>query len=39
MPKWISYSEGYNQSAARIRKKLQADKDIVVAIVPYHLHE
>ncbi|TXK74479.1 APC family permease [Paenibacillus sp. N3.4] len=29
----------HNQSASRIRSKLQADKDIVVATVPYHLHE
>jgi amino acid transporter len=27
----------HNQSANRIRHKLQADKDIVVATVPYHL--
>jgi amino acid transporter len=27
----------HNQSASRIRSKLQADKDIVVATVPYHL--
>lgn len=27
----------HNQSANRIRQKLQADKDIVVATVPYHL--
>ncbi|WNR44107.1 APC family permease [Paenibacillus roseipurpureus] len=29
----------HNQSAARIRSKLQSEKDIVVATVPYHLHE
>jgi amino acid transporter len=29
----------HNQSASRIRWKLQADKDIVVATVPYHLKE
>jgi amino acid transporter len=29
----------HNQSAARIRSKLQSDKDIVVATVPYHLHQ
>ncbi|SEB86164.1 APC family permease [Paenibacillus sp. GP183] len=29
----------HNQSAKRIRSKLQANKDIVVTIVPYHLHE
>ncbi|MGG1554357.1 APC family permease [Paenibacillus ferrarius] len=29
----------HNQSASRIRSKLQADKDIVVATVPYHLHQ
>ncbi|MFD0695684.1 APC family permease [Paenibacillus sp. GCM10027628] len=29
----------HNQSASRIRSKLQSDKDIVVATVPYHLHE
>ncbi|MDB5054555.1 MAG: hypothetical protein JWM44_2605 [Bacilli bacterium] len=28
----------HNQSASRIRSKLQAEKDIVVATVPYHLH-
>jgi amino acid transporter len=29
----------HNQSAKRIRSKLQAKKDIVVTIVPYHLHD
>jgi amino acid transporter len=29
----------HNQSAKRIRSKLQAEKDIVVTIVPYHLHD
>jgi amino acid transporter len=29
----------HNQSAHRIRKKLQAHRDIVVAIAPYHLHQ
>jgi amino acid transporter len=29
----------HNQSASRIRSKLQAEKDIVVATVPYHLHD
>jgi len=29
----------HNQSASRIRSKLQSDKDIVVATVPYHLNE
>jgi amino acid transporter len=29
----------HNQSAKRIRSKLQAERDIVVTIVPYHLHE
>jgi hypothetical protein len=27
----------HNQSANRLRSKLQADKDIAVATVPYHL--
>jgi amino acid transporter len=29
----------HNQSAKRIRSKLQKEKDIVVTIVPYHLHD
>src|SRR5665647_1538982 len=29
----------HNQSAKRIRSKLQAKRDIVVTIVPYHLHD
>jgi amino acid transporter len=29
----------HNQSASRIRSKLQAERDILVATVPYHLHE
>jgi amino acid transporter len=29
----------HNQSAHRIRKKLQANRDIVVAIAPYHLQQ
>jgi amino acid transporter len=29
----------HNQSASRIRSKLQAERDIMVATVPYHLHE
>jgi amino acid transporter len=29
----------HNQSAHRIRKKLQTKRDIVVAIAPYHLHD
>jgi hypothetical protein len=28
----------HNQSAYRIRTKLQAERDILVATVPYHLH-
>jgi hypothetical protein len=28
----------HNQSASRIRSKLQAERDIMVATVPYHLH-
>ncbi|MDQ0917876.1 APC family permease [Paenibacillus sp. V4I5] len=39
MPKKWWHRLLHNQSAARIRTKLQADKDIVVATVPYHLHE
>ena len=29
----------HNQSASHIRKQLQSHNDIVVAVVPYHLHE
>lgn len=39
MPKKWWHRLLHNQSAARIRSKLQADKDIVVATVPYHLHQ
>lgn len=39
MPKKWWHRLLHNQSAARIRAKLQADRDIVVATVPYHLHE
>ncbi|NQX69442.1 amino acid permease [Paenibacillus alba] len=39
MPKKWWHRLLHNQSAARIRSKLQSDKDIVVATVPYHLHE
>ncbi|NEW09277.1 amino acid permease [Paenibacillus sp. SYP-B3998] len=39
MPKKWWHRLLHNQSASRIRAKLQSDKDIVVATVPYHLHE
>jgi hypothetical protein len=29
----------HNQSAHRIRSRLYKEKDIVVATVPYHLHD